>query len=257
MHQIYNAYISVPAPEVIAISESHGGPIYEGTMFSITCLITPNMTGVNTDITLQRTFTGPGTSAADRVMTEDAAFQTTLMFHPVAMADDGEYVCSASANSTSQYPNVEASNATENNTVITISCKFYLWRYRIRVILFSSYTQISLTALPAPVVTITAPPIPIGGQSYTLDCSARTEDYIISVPSVEWVNIDNSDRNITQPPQTNGTVSANRSLTFNQIRTSHGDRYTCRASIDIPIASITDRSNTAMEDVRVQSKAII
>ena len=114
--------ISVPAPEVIAINESRGGPIYEGTMFSLTCLITPNMTGVNTDITLQRTFTGPETSAADRVTTENAAFQTTLIFHPVAMADDGEYVCSVSAIST-QYPNVEASNATENNTVITISCK--------------------------------------------------------------------------------------------------------------------------------------
>ena len=115
--------ILVPAPEVIAISESRGGLIYEGTVFSLTCLITPNMTGVNTDITIQRTFSGPGTSAADRVTTEDAAFQTTLMFHPVAMTDNGEYVCSASAISTPQYPNVEASNETENSTVITISRK--------------------------------------------------------------------------------------------------------------------------------------
>jgi hypothetical protein len=107
------------------------------------------------------------------------------------------------------------------------------------------------------VVTITAPPTPTGGESYTLDCSARTEDYVISVPSVEWVNIDISDRNITQPQQTNGTVtvSANRSLTFNQIRTSHGGRYTCRARVDIPLASI-NRPNTAMEDIRVQSKFI-
>jgi hypothetical protein len=111
--------------------------------------------------------------------------------------------------------------------------------------------------LPDPVVTITAPPTPTGGESYTLDCSARTEDYVISVPSVEWVNIDISDRNITQPRQTNGTVSASRSLTFNQIRTSHGGRYTCRARVDIPLANIDDRANTAMEDIRVQSKTNI
>ena len=101
-------------------------------------------------------------------------------------------------------------------------------------------------------MTITAPPTPTGGQSYNADCSARTEDYVISVPSVEWVNI--ADGSITQPPQINDTVSANRSLTFNHIRTSNGGRYTCRASVNIPLANIIARSNTAMEDIRVQSK---
>ena len=141
MHPIYNAYISVPALEVIAISESRGGLIYEGTMFSLTCLITPNMTGVNTDITIQRTFSGPGTSAADRVTTENDAFQTTLMFRPVAMTDDGRYVCSASAISTPQYPSVEASNETENRTIMAISRKPYLLRYRMRVIALDPHTH--------------------------------------------------------------------------------------------------------------------
>ena len=103
-------------------------------------------------------------------------------------------------------------------------------------------------------VTIAAPPTPTGGQSYTLDCSARTENYVISVPSVEWVNVDNTDRSITQSPQTNGTVSADRSLTFNHIRSSHGDRYTCQASVNIPLANIVDRASTAREVVRVQGK---
>ena len=103
-------------------------------------------------------------------------------------------------------------------------------------------------------MTIAAPPTPTGGQSYTLDCSARTENYVISVPSVEWVNVDNTDRSITQSPQTNGTVSADRSLTFNHIRSSHGDRYTCQASVNIPLANIVDRASTARENVRVQSK---
>ncbi len=81
------------------------------------------MTGVNTDITFQRTFMA---SAADRVTTENAAFQATLMFRPVAMTDSGSYVCSASAVTTSQYPDVEMSDTTENTTTITISSEFYL-----------------------------------------------------------------------------------------------------------------------------------
>ena len=122
--------LTVPAPEVVAVNESHEAPIYEGTVFSLTCLVTPNMTGVDTDITIQRNFTGSGTSAADRVTREDTAFQISLMFHPVAMADDGRYVCSAFAISTSQYPNVEASDAIVNDITITISSKFYLSKYR-------------------------------------------------------------------------------------------------------------------------------
>ena len=108
--------------------------------------------------------------------------------------------------------------------------------------------------LPLPVVNITATPNPTAGQAYTLDCSARTEDYVISVPNLEWVNIDSSDTSITQPQQISGTVSANRSLTFNPIHTSHGHGYTCRASIDIPLANISNRSNSDTGDVRVQSK---
>ena len=115
--------LPVPAPEVVSISESRGAPIYEGTAFSLACLITPNMTGVDTDITVQRNFAGPRTSAADRVTREDTAFETTLVFRPVAMADSGSYVCSASVMSTPQYPNVETSDETINDTMITITSK--------------------------------------------------------------------------------------------------------------------------------------
>ena len=115
---------TVPAPEVVTIQESRGSPIYEGTMFILTCLITPNMTGVDTDITIQRTFTGPGTSAADRVTREDMESQTTLTFRPVVMTDGCIYVCSATAVSTSQYLNVDASDATMNDTTTEITSKF-------------------------------------------------------------------------------------------------------------------------------------
>ena len=82
------------------------------------------MTGVDTDVIVQRNFTGPGTSATNRVTQEDIELQTTLMFCPVAMTDDGRYVCSASAVSTPQYPYVDASDVTVNDTTIEISSKF-------------------------------------------------------------------------------------------------------------------------------------
>ena len=118
----------------------------------------------------------------------------------------------------------------------------------------NSYSFPFHAVLPPPVVNITAPPTPAGGDSYTLDCSARTEDYVITVPSVEWVNVG---MDLTQPPQINGTVSANRSLTFNPIRTSHGTNYICQASIDIPLANITDIANTAVQNVGVLSKLFV
>ena len=117
--------LTVPAPEVVTIYESRNAPIYEGTMFSLTCLITPNMTGVDTDVTIERNFTGPGTSDANRVTSGDTQFQTTLTFRPVAMTDGGRYVCSASAISTPQYPYVKDSMTTMNDSTIGITSKFY------------------------------------------------------------------------------------------------------------------------------------
>ena len=82
------------------------------------------MTGVDTDITIQRNLTGPGASAANRVTRDDNGSQTTLTFRPVAMTDGGMYVCSATAVSTSQYLYVDASDATMNDTTTEITSKF-------------------------------------------------------------------------------------------------------------------------------------
>ena len=82
------------------------------------------MTGVDTDVTVQRNFTGPGTSAINRVTRDDIELQTTLLFRPVAMTDDGRYTCSAAAISTPQYPYVDVSDITVNDTTIEISSKF-------------------------------------------------------------------------------------------------------------------------------------
>ena len=53
--------------------------------------------------------------------------------------------------------------------------------------------------------------------------------------------------------QINDTVSANRLLTFNPLKTSHGGRYTCRARIDISLVGIMNRSDSSTVDVRVKS----
>ena len=83
------------------------------------------MTGVDTDITIERNFTGSRTSDANRVTPEDTQFHTTLTFHPVAMTDGGRYVCSASAISTPQYCYVKDSTTTMNDSAISIASKFY------------------------------------------------------------------------------------------------------------------------------------
>ena len=107
--------------------------------------------------------------------------------------------------------------------------------------------------LPPPTVTITSTPSPTAGQTHTLNCFATTEDYVVSVPALDWVSIDGDN---IENDQINGTTLANRSLTFDPLRTSHGGCYTCQARIDIPLAGISNRSNSAAEDVRVQSEFI-
>lgn len=79
-----------------------------------------------TDFMIQWNFYGPGTLlATDRVTRSDIDLQTTLMFDPLAMNDNGTYECFATVISTSlsQYPHVIASDTIMNNTMICISSK--------------------------------------------------------------------------------------------------------------------------------------
>ena len=82
------------------------------------------MTGVDTNFETQQNFSGPGTSAAaERVTQTDKDLQTTIMFGPLEMNDDGIYECLATVISTSQHPYVIASDAIVNDIMISITRK--------------------------------------------------------------------------------------------------------------------------------------
>ena len=119
-----NTSLTVPASEVVTILRSRENPLYEGTAFSITCVITPNRTGVDTDFEVQRNFSGPETSTTDRITLLDIknSIQISLMFVPLIVNDTGTYECSAIASSV--LSNVTASDPVMNDTSISILCKY-------------------------------------------------------------------------------------------------------------------------------------
>lgn len=116
--------ITVPAPALIV--ERRDGALYEGTAFSIYCVIMPNTTGVDTDFEVKRSFSGPETQVTDRVSVLDTMrstgdIQIALIFAPLTMNDTGTYECTATVNST--HPNVTTSDSTTNNTEVLVDGK--------------------------------------------------------------------------------------------------------------------------------------
>ena len=114
----------MPPPRVISIRTSREGPVYEGTSFSLTCIISLNRTGVDTLFTLQTSFSGPQTPEDDRFTASnltavDDTFQVILTISPVSVVDDDiPYTCSASVTSLAQH--ITASDVTQNAMVINV-----------------------------------------------------------------------------------------------------------------------------------------
>ena len=109
--------------------------------------------------------------------------------------------------------------------------------------------------LPPPDVSIQAGPLPLAGQRHTLNCSASTEEYVVSAPIFNWVSVDGIS-GVTEGQQIDtSNTAARRLLTFNPVRSSHTGYYTCQARIVIPQAGI-NLNNTAQQNVSFQSKPI-
>ena len=94
------------------------------------------------------------------------------------------------------------------------------------------------------------------GQAHTVTCTATVVENLVVEPTLEWLD---TDRNIVGgnsitvgPPITTGT-NTTLTLTFDPLHTSHGGRYTCRATINITAISIINSSEVS--DVVVQSKS--
>ena len=110
----------MPAPEVVNIIHSRENPLYEGTTFSLICVISPNTTGVDIDFEVQRNFSGPEISASTHFDTVISVndIQISMMFAPLSMNDTGTYECSAMVSSI--LPNVTTSDLVTNDTAVSI-----------------------------------------------------------------------------------------------------------------------------------------
>ncbi len=126
---LYCNNIIVPAPEAVVIFQSRETPLYEGTAFSLSCLITPNRTGVDTEFVIQRSFMGPETSATERISLSDTVtsfddIQLSFSFSPLILNDTGIYECSAIA--ISIVPNITASDPVTNETTLSILGRYII-----------------------------------------------------------------------------------------------------------------------------------
>ena len=89
--------------------------------------------------------------------------------------------------------------------------------------------------------------VPTAGQTYSLTCSVAVVPHLVVEPSIQWSR------------QNGGVVTTSSGtrllLRFNPLMTSDGDRYTCRASVDILSISVSV-SGEEFSDLRVSSKGL-
>ena len=96
----YCVRYSVPAPLPLTFHHSRHSTLKAGTIFSLSCHISTNTTGVNTDFSVQSDIAGPGTSDTDRVSisqlmpVEGGVFESVMIFRPFFESDSGSYNCS-------------------------------------------------------------------------------------------------------------------------------------------------------------------
>jgi len=111
---------------------------------------------------------------------------------------------------------------------------------------------------PPPTVTITSDRVPVAGNMYTLTCTV-TEN-LTADAMVMWLDSTGDPINLEDTLVGNLSQNGNTStlqLTFNPLRTSHGQKYICTARIHfLEITSIPDTSGNTSFPVTVLSKCV-
>jgi hypothetical protein len=122
---------TVPAPiSPLTFRHSRYTILNAGTSFSLTCIISANTTGVDTDIIVESSIVGNGISDTDQVSVSkrpvsvgENTFETTVTFSHLLEADAGAYNCSANITSPPSLPNVITSDSTSGSESIDIGRK--------------------------------------------------------------------------------------------------------------------------------------
>ena len=118
--------------------------------------------------------------------------------------------------------------------------------------------SVSCSDLPAPVLSVSSPPLTTAGEVLSVTCTATVEEFLITTPTLLWLNSDGSVVTTTGNPTAPGSAEVNGEvstleLTFSPLRTSHGGQYRCRASIDIPDTASVQATMAA--NITVQSES--
>ena len=121
----------------------------------------------------------------------------------------------------------------------------------------NSFPLLSLSSdLPRPLVMIReSMGSDIAGQEYQLVCSVEVVEGLIVAPDVMWLDRNNvpvNQQDITVgEPENIGNITT-LTLTFNPLRTSHVEQYTCQANVIISEVAVNVNNND-MFSVNVQS----
>lgn len=112
----------------LTFHRSHNSSLYAGTLFSLTCIITLNTTGVDSNFTLQSNFSIPRNTDTERVtisppMFTGIVYEITVMFSPLIEDDTGAYNCSAVVIPISQQNSIIASDLSFGSESISVGCK--------------------------------------------------------------------------------------------------------------------------------------
>ena len=80
-------------------------------------------------------------------------------------------------------------------------------------------------------VSLSTVPILTAGDHHIITCTATVDDYLVVVPTLQWIFPENASSLSTGTQSTSGSTS-NITLTFNEVRTSQGGIYGCSAIIN-------------------------
>ena len=127
---IFSLPIVPPPISPLTFRRSRNTTLTAGTSFSLTCIITHNKIGVDTDIIVERSIVGNGISDTDRVNVSlrpvsvgENTYETTVTFAHLLEADTGAYNCSALVRSPPSQPNVVSSGSSYGSESISVGRK--------------------------------------------------------------------------------------------------------------------------------------
>ena len=108
-------------------------------------------------------------------------------------------------------------------------------------------------------VTIDTAGSSTAGEMLTLTCRVTVVEGLTVQPDVVWLDSGGSPVMSGVNDVTIGNVMRNgeestRGLVFNSLHTSHGEQYTCRATVNVPLIGVSGLNGSSSHNVTIQSK---